>query len=175
MKSQRIKYRKRTKELMEKLLTMSVTDQMEFLGHDDEVDTQAEIEKTKKSLTKIDQIEWFDLIEISSNIVIGSCGFHNWVKEHRRAEIGYFLHPQFRKQGLMTEATKQVIDYGFNSMNLIRIEAWVDPDNKDSIAIMKRFGFTKEGVLRSHYLTKDKVYDSVIYSLLVGEFHPQAQ
>ena len=170
METLRITYRERTKEMMEQLLVLSLADQMTFLGYYDEDQVQAEIEKTHKSLTKIEQIVWFDLIEKESNTVIGSCGFHNWVKEHLRAELGYYLHPNYREKGYMIEATEKVLAYGFKKMNLIRIEAFIDPNNGPSIGIMNRFSFKKKGVLRDHYIGSDKVYDSVIYSLLLPEF-----
>ena len=152
------------------LLQSSLKDQMLFLGYDQPDLVEAEMEKTHRSLKKIDQIVWFDLIENESNKVIGSCGFHNWVKEHKRAEIGYYLHPQYRKKGFISEAIAKVIEYGFKSMELIRIEACIDPDNEASMNVMNRFGFKKEGVLRQHYISHDKVYDSVIFSLLKKEF-----
>jgi ribosomal-protein-alanine N-acetyltransferase len=40
------------------------------------------------------------------------------------AEVGYGLNPAFQNKGIMTEALKCVIDYGFNELKLIKIEAF---------------------------------------------------
>ncbi|MBT8327031.1 MAG: GNAT family N-acetyltransferase [Bacteroidia bacterium] len=170
MESKRIIFRERTKTLMETLIVSSLKEQMEFLGYSEPILTQTEVEKTKQSLRKIEQIVWFDLIEKQSNKVIGSCGFHNWVKEHKRAEIGYYLHPEFRSKGYMVEATKNVIEYGFSEMELIRIEAFLDPENGPSLGIMSHFNFSKEGLMREHYISNENVYDSVVFSLLKREW-----
>ena len=99
------------------------------------------------------------------------CGFHTWAMEHYRAELGYSIHIETeKKKGYMKEALKPIIEYGFNKMNLHRIEAFVGPDNTASISLVKRLGFTQEGHLREHYL-KDGVFeDSIVFSLLEKEF-----
>jgi len=86
--------------------------------------------------------------------VIGSCGFHNWIKNHERSEIGYEIHKQYQNQGYMSEAIKKVINYGFQEMNLNRIEALIDPMNENSIRIVTKNGFKQEGILRGHYKNK---------------------
>ena len=52
----------------------------------------------------------------SSFKVIGSICYWRLLKQHYRAEIGYALHPQYWKKGLMKEAILKVLDYGYNTM-----------------------------------------------------------
>jgi ribosomal-protein-alanine N-acetyltransferase len=52
----------------------------------------------------------------------------------------------------MTEAVSSIIDYGFNKLNLHRIEALVGSNNIPSLKIMENHNFTKEGLLRQHYV-----------------------
>lgn len=109
----------------------------------------------------------FLLLDKNNSNVIGKCGYHNWIADHHRAEIGYALtREDYKQKGLMTEALKLVIDYGFNTMNLNRIEACVAPDNLPSIKLLQKFNFKEEGVLRMHYFINGRYEDSIMYSLL---------
>jgi ribosomal-protein-alanine N-acetyltransferase len=70
----------------------------------------------------------------------------------------------------MTEAVSSIIDYGFNKLNLHRIEALVGSNNIPSLKIMENHNFTKEGLLRQHYNVADKYEDSIVYSILYNEY-----
>ncbi len=106
-----------------------------------------------------------------SGKIIGKGGFHNWYAEHSRAEVGYALTDETAKnKGYMKEALKAMITYGFEQMRLNRIEAYVGSANEPSLRLMKAYGFTKEGVLRSHFYKNGKLEDSVCFSLLKHEY-----
>lgn len=98
--------------------------------------------------------------------LIGTCGFHNWAKEHAKAEMGYELSPVHWGQGYMSEAVAAIAAYGFNAMKLNRIEAFTDPDNAASNRLLARCGFNEEGVLREFLFEKNRFADAVIFSLL---------
>ncbi len=104
---------------------------------------------------------------------IGKIGFHTWFPVHSRAEIGYAMASENHKnKGYMSEAMKAVIEYGFEHMQLQRIEACIGPENVPSNKLAAKFGFVKEGLLRKHYC-KDGIHvDSFIYSLLKDEYQP---
>ncbi len=69
----------------------------------------------------------------------------------------------------MKEAVKAIIDYGFENMNLRRIEAYVGPTNEASLKIMMHFNFQQEGYLKKHYVYDDVSEDSVVFALLRKE------
>lgn len=101
---------------------------------------------------------------------IGRGGFHNWFFLHHRSEIGYLISDvSFRQKGLMNEALKAMIDYGFTTMNLHRIEALTGTDNLVSMRLLEKNGFTKEAVLRDHYYRDGAFVDSVMFSKLKHE------
>lgn len=68
-----------------------------------------------------------------------------FMKAFRSAYLGYYSMVEFAGRGLMTEALKQTITYGFEEVGLHRIEANIQPDNQRSIALVQRAGFHKEG------------------------------
>jgi ribosomal-protein-alanine N-acetyltransferase len=121
---------------------------------------------TKGVYSPYKNLVWFHLIETATNEIIGSCGFHTWYKDHSRAEIGYNIIEDANKQkGLMSEAVAFVLDYGFNTMQLNRVEAFVGPNNIPSLKIMSKFGFEKEGYCREHYCFDGVIDDSVLFAL----------
>ena len=102
--------------------------------------------------------------------LIGTCGFHNFSTENARAEIGYELHPDFWQSGIMTEAVKAIIPFGFNAFNLHRIEAFIDPSNISSRRLLTKVGLQSEGILRDYFFEKEKFVDAEIFSLLKRDF-----
>lgn len=116
----------------------------------------------------------FQLLLKDSGELIGTCGFHTWYTEHSRAEIGYDItNPGHWGKGYMSEAVREIIRYGFERLSLNRIEALVAPGNNASLSILQKFGFVKEGYLRSHYFKNGNMEDSVMYGLLKEDFEQQ--
>jgi ribosomal-protein-alanine N-acetyltransferase len=113
----------------------------------------------------------FKIVDKQSSRIIGNCGFHTWNPQHCRAEVGYDLNSdEFKNKGLMKEALEKVIEFGFQEMNLNRIEALIDENNMPSRKLLEHFDFTKEGIIRGHYLVNGVFEDSVLYSLLKSEY-----
>lgn len=114
---------------------------------------------------------YFQLLQKESGANIGWCGFHTWYFQHFRAEIGYVLTDDTQRgNGYMKEALPGIIRYGFEKMNLHRIEAFIGPANTPSLKLLNRMGFVKEGHLREHYFKDGNIEDSVLYALLKNEF-----
>jgi ribosomal-protein-alanine N-acetyltransferase len=114
---------------------------------------------------------YFQIIDSTSGEIIGWCGFHTWYTDHDRAEIGYMLtDDNYKAKGIMSEAMAPVIAYGFQQMNLHRIEAFIGPDNVPSLKLAKKFGFREEGRLREHYFKSNVHEDSLVFSLLKAEW-----
>jgi ribosomal-protein-alanine N-acetyltransferase len=98
--------------------------------------------------------------------LIGTITFWNIQKEHYRPEVGYALHTQFQGRGLMQEAMKVVLDYGFNTLKIHSLEANVNPGNAASIKLLERNGFVREAYYRENYYYNGHFLDSAIYSLI---------
>lgn len=113
---------------------------------------------------------YFQVMDRSTEKVIGWCGYHTWYIDHDRAEIGYGISEEYQKQGLMSEAMMTIIKYGFFEMKLHRIEAFIGPENDASLAIANKFGFQQEGLLREHYRKDGIMEDSAVFAILKREF-----
>lgn len=96
--------------------------------------------------------------------LIGTIGFNLWSPLHRRAEIGNELHPDFWRAGYMSEAINQIVDYGFQELDLTRIGAVVFVGNEASNQLLLKNGFELEGVLRNYMYQNDQVHDVNMFS-----------
>jgi [ribosomal protein S5]-alanine N-acetyltransferase len=102
--------------------------------------------------------------------LIGKCGYNEWRKLHRRGDISYIVDRRQWGKGLVSEALRAVLAYGFNQMNLHSIEAGVTPGNDASTRMLQKLGFRLEGHLKESFLVEDVFVDSLIYSLLRKEW-----
>ncbi|MFX1352186.1 MAG: GNAT family N-acetyltransferase [Promethearchaeota archaeon] len=114
-------------------------------------------------------IRW-GIVRKGSSELIGTCGYYDWSKTARSAEIGYDLDPRCWGQGIMTEALRAMLEYGFQEMGLNRIQAIIDSKNKRSLNLVQRLGFNKEGVLRQRSHFRGRFLDDVCFSLLRKEW-----
>ena len=114
--------------------------------------------KNKKSAT-------YGLFLRDTNEFVGVCSVFDisWSKES--AEIGYWLNPEFAKQGFITEAVESVTKEFFN-MGFKRLVIKACPENISSCAVAEKCGFVKEGILRSYDFLPalNKRVDAVIYA-----------
>lgn len=148
--------------------TLPKSEIMNLLGHTSEAEFANEYQKHKNGYSSYNRnFILFLLKDKASGVIIGRCGIHNWNKEHCRAELGYTMtDSRFRKTGRMTEAVEQIIHFGFNNLNINRFEALVNCNNQDSISILEKFQFKKEGRLIQHMLTPNGFEDSFLYALI---------
>lgn len=98
--------------------------------------------------------------------LIGTTTLYNLDFSNRRAEMGYALGREHWGQGYMQEALQALLTYGFEVLDLRRIEADVDPRNAASIQTLERLGFQREGFLRERWEVNGEIQDALFYGLL---------
>jgi len=64
--------------------------------------------------------------------LIGTICLWNFTEDNSVAEVGYDLNPDFQKKGIMSEALKAVLSYGFQKLAFSRIEAFTQIENESS-------------------------------------------
>jgi len=117
----------------------------------------------------------FGIYHKADDKVIGSVGLHNttsWADEDERynhlklKEIGYVLSKDYWGQGLVVEAVRAIIDYGFDELGLDAFSCGHFAENDQSKRVIEKcgFAFVKVGTYYSKLL--DKHYDSLKYILL---------
>ena len=98
--------------------------------------------------------------------LIGIIGHYRIKPEHYRAELGYMLLPEYHGKGIVSEAVREVVKYGFQVMNLHSLEAVIDPENHASAKVLEKNGFVKEAHFKEYEFFEGRFLDSVIYSIL---------
>jgi ribosomal-protein-alanine N-acetyltransferase len=108
-----------------------------------------------------------------SGAFVGTCGMDaGYAPEHARAELGYVLSREHWGRGLMPEAVRAVIRFGFKRMSLNRVQARCIAENAASARVMEKAGMTYEGTLRESEFIKGAYRDMKLYSILRREYRP---
>lgn len=104
---------------------------------------------------------------------IGSCGCFKFDQSNRSMEIGYDLHPDYWRQGIMTEAVKAMINFAYSEVfffHLNRIEALTYLDHSASIGLLIKLRFKEEGIRREAGFWENQYHDLMSFSLLRHEW-----
>jgi len=102
--------------------------------------------------------------------VLGEVLLFNFVRDSRRAEIGYALARDAWGGGYVREALPPLIDLAFGRLELRRLEAEIDPRNVASAKVLERLGFRHEGLLRQRWIVRGEISDSGLYGLLSADW-----
>ncbi len=101
--------------------------------------------------------------------MIGTIEIHSY--KQYKAEIGFVLNPEYWGKGLIVEAAKAVIIYGFEILQLKRLQYGYFLFNHRSERVCEKLGFTKEGVLRNKFKNYDgKIIDEVVASITIEDY-----
>ena len=99
-----------------------------------------------------------------SGELIGTIGYYRTHHEDHRGEIGYMLDPEYWRKGIMNEALKCILDFGFNVLNFHTIEACINPENIASREILLKNNFVKEAFFRENYFYEGKYKDTEVFT-----------
>ena len=99
----------------------------------------------------------------SSTTTMAISAVSGWHRLYRRP------HPP--RQGIATEAVSAMLDFCFGELGLHRAQAFIDPNNTASIALVEKLGFRREGLLRDNLRVGDVWRSDLLYALLVTERH----
>jgi len=170
LKTQRLLLRKLEKtDANEMFFLRSNEDVLRYIGREP-TKTIAEAEEfinmINKNVDGNESILWGITFLNDPSLVIGTICIWNFKKENYRGEIGYMLHPDHWRKGIMKEAINAVVDYGFTVLNLHSIEALLDPKNIASSSVLESTGFVKEGHIKESLYFNGEFKDEAIYSKL---------
>ena len=119
-------------------------------------------------------IRWAVTLKPDSTM-IGSCGFHLYNPANRWLEIGYELHPDYWRQGLMSEAVSAVLRFCFDRLRVHRIEANVTVGNAASAGLLRHLGFVLEGTWRERVFWRGQFHSLWQFSILEAEYRQRGQ
>ncbi len=87
----------------------------------------------------------------------------------RSGHIGYWIGQKYAGKGYMVDALELLAEHAFDTMRLHRIEAACIPNNRRSVRVLEKAGFTREGLLRSYLKINDDWQDHYLYSLIADD------
>ena len=122
-------------------------------------DAHAFIRKIRDDVDSGTLIFWAISQKDSKNL-IGAICLWNFSLDKTEGELGYEMNPIFHRRGLMNEAVKSVLEYGFMSFGLKRIEAYTHRENEASKGLLKKNSF----ILEKDRVDEDNA-DNIIFSL----------
>ncbi|HET6614955.1 MAG TPA: GNAT family protein [Dehalococcoidia bacterium] len=110
-------------------------------------------------------------VETKDGTHIGSVGFHYVNPENRKATLGIVIgDKRYWSKGYGTDTMRTLLRFGFEEMNLRRIDLSVDADNARAIACYRKCGFIEEGRLREHRYARGAYGDQLWMGMLRDEF-----
>jgi RimJ/RimL family protein N-acetyltransferase len=127
------------------------------------------VRKIHESFAERSLFQW-GIARREDDRVVGTCTLSDLCETHRRACLGYALSRAHWGQGYAREAVSRVVEFGFTTLELHRLEADVDPRNTGSIQVLEGQGFQREGYQRERYFLDGEVQDAVLYGLLRREW-----
>ena len=98
------------------------------------------IYEINKAFENAQSVTWGITLNKNPNI-IGSICLWNFSLNNKIAEVGYDLNPEFQRRGVMSEALKNVVGFGFKNLKLSRIEAFTHRENMSSKKLLEKAGF----------------------------------
>jgi ribosomal-protein-alanine N-acetyltransferase len=132
-------------------------------------DGQKKVKAIQDMVAANDAINW--AITLRGNPQsIGNIGFWRFSRADFRIEIGYMLHPDHFRKGIMSEAMQMTLEYAFEEMNTNSIEARISPSNIPSIGVAEKNGFVKEAHFRENYYFDGKFLDTLVYCMLRSDW-----
>lgn len=159
------------------MLIDSVTESTEHLkpwmpwAHAEPEPIDVKVERIKQFRGQFDLGEnyIYGIFNTEETRLLGGTGLHTRLGD-RQLEIGYWIHKDFTRQGLVTESTAALVRVAFELLKIHRLEIHCDPGNLASASIPRKLGFTHEGTLRAKTPFLDRWSDSMIWGLLEQEY-----
>lgn len=150
----------------------SDTDVTRYLSYD-----HKEIEETQKYIEKkqnqyaLGQCMIWGAEYKENKKYIGAFGFTHWSPEDGCAEIAYTLSQKYWGKGIAKEIASKIMEFGFDKMELNRIEARCFAENEKSAKLLIKLNMKYEGTIREQLLIKGKHRDIKVYSILKREYN----
>ena len=128
------------------------------------------LEATKEQMTWFADLEkdgtgmWFAVCSADNKTFYGAGGLNSLSSEHKKAEIGFWLLPDFWGQGIMKEAMPLICEFGFDKLGLHRIEGFVESENTNCKNAMAKLDFQHEGTMKDCEIKNGKFISLDIYA-----------
>ena len=113
----------------------------------------------------------FAILDPKTEAIIGHISLYSIKRlPYSSAFVGYSVDQHYAGRGIATEAVEIVLKFGFEQVNIHRIEAYVAPDNIASVRVLEKAGLVREGLLRKLLFINGEWVDHYIYAILREDY-----
>lgn len=109
---------------------------------------------------------WWSIRLKEDDSFCGAIGYNDYNPIHQKAEIGFWLFPEFWGKGIIKESAEKLIDFLFAEKRLHRLEAFVEGDNINSEKVLKKLGFVYEGTMKECEMKNQSFIDIKLFALI---------
>jgi ribosomal-protein-serine acetyltransferase len=111
----------------------------------------------------------FLVFDAGSDRLLGGMGVNHLNREHRFANLGYWVRGSAQGQGIATRAGRLAVRFAFGSVKVSRVEIVAADENVPSRKTAERIGGKYEGILRNRLVLKGSPVDAAMYSMIPAD------
>lgn len=112
----------------------------------------------------------FAIMSAATDEYLGGVGLNRIDAEFSMANLGYWVRKSRRGHGIAAAAAQLTAEFGFNQLNMYRIEIVVAVENMASRRTAEKAGAIREGILRGRLKIGKKQHDAVMHSFIQSDF-----
>ncbi|MGN0442444.1 MAG: GNAT family N-acetyltransferase [Acutalibacteraceae bacterium] len=127
------------------------------------------LDSIRRSIRKKTDLE-YGVFSVRNGQYLGNIGLIGINYTNKSADITYIVNPAFQGRGYATLASKLIIAYGFDFLELQRIHGKCMDFNISSKSVMQKCGFTYEGLGRCEMMKDERFVNLEHYSILKSEY-----
>jgi ribosomal-protein-serine acetyltransferase len=133
------------------------------------------IEETRQWLSSRDEVReggtdyGFRIADARTDRLLGGVGLSQINALYRSANLGYWIRTSAAGRGVATRAARLVARFGFEELELIRIEIVAAVDNLASQRVAEKVGAVREGLMRKALFIHGTAHDAVLTSLVAED------
>lgn len=136
-----------------------------FVDHTQEIEDSLNFIRYSSSTGDLTFAVFYD------NCFAGLAGIKDIDQSNRKAEIGYWISPEFQNKGIATTVSEFLVRYGFHKLGLNRIQIRIGTHNTHSNRVAEKLHFKFEGIQRDGELLISGFHDLNVFSLLQKEYN----
>jgi len=145
---------------------------MSWEAHRDPSETEAWIAVAQEGQARGTDLTWAITFQ---GPLVGMIGLHDITRQFRawrvdRAELGFWMAPAFQNRGFVTEASREVVRFGFEALKLHKIIVGCVAENVRSRRVIDKIGFRLIGEQKEHFFRYSRWWSHLAYEMCVDEW-----
>ncbi|MBT2118435.1 GNAT family N-acetyltransferase [Dyella sp. LX-66] len=118
---------------------------------------------------QLEELFAFAIVDETDGSVAGGVGLNQFNRQHRSANLGYWVRQSCQGQGIAPRAVPAVARFGFETLGLVRVEIVAAVDNLPSRRCAEKAGARFEGIGRQRLIIDDTAMDAAVYALIPSD------